>query len=315
MIRTTLFRDGNWYKGNTHLHTTRSDGEKTPAEAVELYRAAGYDFLAITDHERWAAVSGLGDDRFLVLPGAEVGTVWEGATHHIVGLARPGAKLPENFAVPRERRANVHPQAVVDYLHEVGALAIYAHPFWSYCDFQLLASLKGLTAMEICNFSCEQEWKTGIAETYFEYMWRDGAPLWCVGSDDAHGHVPDFRGGYITVRAKALTQAAILEAIEAGSFTASYAPMFSDVAPAPRLLDFFVEDGVVKIECTGCRVAYVIAKAASRRQPFYRPKHGTPDAPVTRHEYELPPDTIFVRAVLSGFDGSLTWSQPIRMDP
>ena len=39
-----------WYKGNLHLHTTVSDGVKTPEEAYELYRSRGYDFIARTDH-------------------------------------------------------------------------------------------------------------------------------------------------------------------------------------------------------------------------------------------------------------------------
>ena len=46
-----LFDEGlNWYKGNTHMHTTISDGRLAPEDAIELYRAKGYDFLAITDH-------------------------------------------------------------------------------------------------------------------------------------------------------------------------------------------------------------------------------------------------------------------------
>ena len=42
------------YKGDTHLHSCRSDGEGTPFEVACNYRAAGYDFIAITDHHRYA---------------------------------------------------------------------------------------------------------------------------------------------------------------------------------------------------------------------------------------------------------------------
>ena len=41
---------GNWYKGNLHMHTTVSDGALDPVEAINIYREAGYDFIAITDH-------------------------------------------------------------------------------------------------------------------------------------------------------------------------------------------------------------------------------------------------------------------------
>ena len=40
------------FKGDTHLHTCRSDGEGTPSEVACAYRAAGYDFIAITDHHK-----------------------------------------------------------------------------------------------------------------------------------------------------------------------------------------------------------------------------------------------------------------------
>ena len=63
---------GRWYKGNLHMHTTISDGVLTPEEAVERYRRAGYDFIALTDHRQenpeWQ------DDDFLVLTGAEYDT-------------------------------------------------------------------------------------------------------------------------------------------------------------------------------------------------------------------------------------------------
>ena len=36
---------GSWLKGNTHIHSTSSDGGKTPGELAELYASAGYDFL------------------------------------------------------------------------------------------------------------------------------------------------------------------------------------------------------------------------------------------------------------------------------
>ena len=43
-------KEGNWYKGNIHCHTTDSDGMLTPDEVVRLYKDAGYQFLAISDH-------------------------------------------------------------------------------------------------------------------------------------------------------------------------------------------------------------------------------------------------------------------------
>jgi predicted metal-dependent phosphoesterase TrpH len=39
------------FKGNLHTHTANSDGDATPDEVVAWYRDAGYDFLALTDHD------------------------------------------------------------------------------------------------------------------------------------------------------------------------------------------------------------------------------------------------------------------------
>ena len=64
-------KDGNWvvelplyalsedmegrypYRGDLHIHTSRSDGQQAPAIVAANYRRNGYDFMAITDHERY----------------------------------------------------------------------------------------------------------------------------------------------------------------------------------------------------------------------------------------------------------------------
>ncbi|MEK6530721.1 MAG: PHP domain-containing protein, partial [candidate division NC10 bacterium] len=38
-------------KGNLHTHTHLSDGLLSPEAVIARYRALGYDFLAITDHD------------------------------------------------------------------------------------------------------------------------------------------------------------------------------------------------------------------------------------------------------------------------
>ena len=39
-----------WYKGNTHTHTTESDGDSTPDVVTRWYREHGYQFLVLSDH-------------------------------------------------------------------------------------------------------------------------------------------------------------------------------------------------------------------------------------------------------------------------
>lgn len=42
-----------WYKGNTHTHTTVSDGDTDPAIVVQWYHDRGYNFLSLTDHNKF----------------------------------------------------------------------------------------------------------------------------------------------------------------------------------------------------------------------------------------------------------------------
>ena len=62
----------NWYKGNLHSHTTNSDGAWTPDEAVEHYKANGYAFLCLSDHNLYTDYRyKYNSDLFLILPGTE----------------------------------------------------------------------------------------------------------------------------------------------------------------------------------------------------------------------------------------------------
>ena len=42
----------HWYKGNTHAHSLWSDGDEFPEMVADWYKTHGYDFLAISDHDR-----------------------------------------------------------------------------------------------------------------------------------------------------------------------------------------------------------------------------------------------------------------------
>ena len=40
-----------WLKGNTHCHSTKSDGSQSPEEVCRLYESYDYDFIVLTDHD------------------------------------------------------------------------------------------------------------------------------------------------------------------------------------------------------------------------------------------------------------------------
>ena len=42
--------EGGLFRCNLHCHSNRSDGLRSPEEFVGTYRAAGYDFVCLSDH-------------------------------------------------------------------------------------------------------------------------------------------------------------------------------------------------------------------------------------------------------------------------
>lgn len=91
-------------RGGLHCHSDRSDGALPPREVVDRYRAAGYDFVAVTDHLRAAYGYPVTDTRplrrggFTTLlgaelhaPGPELASEWHLSA---VGLPPPGETGP-----------------------------------------------------------------------------------------------------------------------------------------------------------------------------------------------------------------------------
>ena len=42
-----------WYRGMLHMHSHWSDGRALPEQAVAAYKDAGYNFIALSDHNRF----------------------------------------------------------------------------------------------------------------------------------------------------------------------------------------------------------------------------------------------------------------------
>lgn len=305
-MKYTLQRDGHYFKGNLHTHSTVSDGEATPEQLKALYKSHGYDFLAITDHNTYGIYTEMNDPDFLLIPGVEV-DCWFGPDRpvdHVVGIGHPErTKLTHGQKITGLKSTSA--QQLVDFLIENGNEAIYAHPFWSYTPLDLLLNLKGILGMEIFNYSCEQTWKSGVSEYYYEHLWHTNHNAWCFAHDDAHGHSPDYCGGYLSVKCKELTYDALFDALKNGSFTSSFA---SPGKTAPEIIDFYVEDHVAKLWCSPC--AHVCLNVD---RSHYKPRFAQNKEPVTYAEYPLPADAVSVRAICMDEYRNVTWSQPILL--
>lgn len=107
----SLFEDlvGRYpFRGDLHMHTTRSDGNQAPAIVAANYRKNGYDFLAMTDHDSYypslEAINAYKDVpiEYNLVTGEEIHL--EGNDIHIVNF---GGKYSVNALMPGDHHMDV----------------------------------------------------------------------------------------------------------------------------------------------------------------------------------------------------------------
>ncbi|MGL4404586.1 MAG: PHP domain-containing protein, partial [Notoacmeibacter sp.] len=130
---------GQFYRGNLHTHSNRSDGVLSPEEVCRRYRAEGYDFLALTDHfvgffgYPIVDTAASRTNNFTTILGAEVhsGAMENGELWHLLAVGLPVDFPPPNapgfLPLPdQETGPEIAARAV-----EAGAFVAIAHPQWS----------------------------------------------------------------------------------------------------------------------------------------------------------------------------------------
>ena len=247
---------GNWYKGNLHLHSTISDGNLDPEATVEVYRKAGYDFTALTDH-----IGGFWDKEkkeykplvypldklnkpgFLVIPAIEYNTTRSGETLHFVVVGsgydqrlQDGQDLSEAMKGWWDR----------------GAFAFMAHPHWSLDATETLEAMSYLPAVEVFNYATAlEEGIRGNSQLHWDRLLRLRRPVLGVATDDSHRPGTDSGGGWVMVKAKDLTAEAIVAALRKGQF------YFSG---GPRLEQVYADtQGKLHVECSPVRTIRAMA--------------------------------------------------------
>ena len=207
---------GNWYKGNTHIHSTVSDGGKDSSELALIYSEAGYDFLFHTDHWVPSRTDDCRDRQPLLwLDGVELdGCDDAGSKYHIVCLGSFDGLYPE--------------MEFLSALHSVkkqGGILILAHPEWmgNSLDDTLIKYLDGV---EIYNHVTR--WLNGKGDglMHWNTMLSRSARTLGFAVDDAHitKEHPGWNGGWIVVNARKFTKGCILDAIRAGNCYSSCGP-------------------------------------------------------------------------------------------
>ncbi len=228
---------GSWLKGNLHTHTTYSDGKVGLAEAANWFAAHGYDFLAITDHNRVAPLPADGAPLTLI-PGAEISAHRNGVDYHVVAVG-----ITE---MPLEHGAD--PQVTIDAVNAAGGIAVIAHPYWHDHSLEDLLPLRDHAGIEIFNTGCWLEIQKGHSLVHWDLLLRRGQHIWGFATDDTHWGYPDYGQGWVMVRAEEKSPGAIVAALRAGQFYCSMGPQVYDVLQEGRQ---------VTVRCSPARSVYV----------------------------------------------------------
>lgn len=227
-----LFReDGTWRKGNLHTHTTISDGQKSVEESAALYKAAGYEFMAITDHHK--NYPGGEADGILLLAGVELhknGFSPIRRCYHITGIG---------IERPVEMEPGGDPQEMVNRIKECGGFVTLAHPAWSLMTYEEVDALEGLDAIEIWNGVSGVYSGRGDSSAYLDVLAARGKLIPMTAVDDTHYYKDDLYSGFVRVKTTECSRDAILEALRNGQFYSSQ---------GPELYQITVEDDKITVE-------------------------------------------------------------------
>lgn len=295
-----------WFRGNTHAHTDRSDGDSPPDVVARWYREHGYHFLVLSDHNVFtdpAELAALVDSTFILIPGEELTTAFERRPVHVNALNIPHLLQPQQDTTLLGTL-----QKNVDEVRSVAGVPHVNHPNFRWAlDTATLARLERDRLIEIFNGHPLVHNQGGDDRPGMEAVWDHlltaGKRIYGIAVDDAHHFQGEFAAdrsnpgrGWVAVLAAALEPAAIMEALEAGRFYASTGVELDAVEVEPQALTVRVRsrgDYRYTTEFIG-RGGVVLARVGGASP-----------------RYALRGDEGYVRARVRDSGGAVAWTQPV----
>jgi len=206
------------YKGDTHMHTSYSDGRESPAYLAASCRKIGMDFIAITDHRQYApsleaiqAFQSTPSD-LRIFPGEEVHPpenrvhiVNFGGNFSVNELFDTDAYRTEVAAITEKLTClpdgiDRYPFAsclwTFDKIRQAGGLGIFCHPYWySRQRFDvpitltdLLFEHKPYDALEVLGgFHLYESESNVLQVARYHELRTQGKRIPIVGASDSHG--------------------------------------------------------------------------------------------------------------------------------
>jgi len=299
-VETAFSRPGRFWRGNLHTHSTLSDGLRSPAEVCRFYEAAGYDFLALTEHfleeYGWpiADTRMFRSARFTTIVGAELHPSRDrmelGASWHILAVG-----LPLDFAPspPEETGAELAQRALA-----AGAFVVAAHPQWHTMTDRDVVALGPIHALEIFNASCADDNDTAESAYLLDLLLARGQRLTACATDDAHFvlNTRDRESGWVMVKSERCDPDALVTALKAGDYYSSSGPVIHDLVIEPRER--------LHIRCSPANRIFLLGGPAKY--------HAIGEQGITEAEFDLSGWTSpYTRVVVRDDAGRRAWTNPI----
>ena len=287
-----------------HTHTTLSDGGKTPAEVAAIYKAAGYDAIALTDHWRYGEAGEIGG--LSILSGCEYNVdgvnEWTGVTevYHVVaiGMTRD-PEIPYDYVQNHDGRVRDRVRDMVDRIHAAGGLAVLAHPAWSLNTPEQILGCADFDATEIYN--SVSDW--GMSDRPYSGLIVDqiatyGLRLPLLAADDTHYYDGDQCRGWVSVEADAVTELGLVEALRQGKFFATMGPEVHLTRISPT---------TVKVVCSPASKVVFLSNAVWTAGRILRGEG------ITEAVYELKRHEKYIRAEVTDAQGRIGFSNIISV--
>ena len=284
-----------FFKGNLHMHTTRSDGVLTPVAACALYREHCYQFISLTDHDTIGEDTHFEED-LLVLSGIELAFELPAEELHIVGIGVP-ASLEPSLDI------RMGPQAAIDAIRQSGGRALLAHPAWSLLTPGTISGLHGLSGAEIYNSmsTAPRNCLRADSSAVLDIAAAHGCVLPLYATDDAHFYEGEHCKSYIMAQMPSLSKESLWDALDNGRFYASQGPAFNRLA---------VDKDQILLECSPVssiifysNLCWVSGRCRTGRN-------------LTQSRYDLSAQRgeTFVRCQIIDERGRSAWTNPIIID-
>jgi hypothetical protein len=263
---------GNWYKGNTHVHTVLcGHADSTPEVVAQWYHDRGYNFLVLSEHNKFidpvtVKLTGEVRDDFLLVPGEEITGTVHFTAMNISRLVpwkfkdKNRSKIMQNYVIETEKAGGAN---ILN--HPLSGRMLQAHE---------IRLVKRLYMFELYNAHPQARNFKGAHHPSTEQLWDalldKGMTMWGVSCDDAHnlqkwGEEMNNPGrGWVMVNSEKLSSEAITKAMLHGNFYSSSGVMLDKLVRGSSKIEISVNE-----DETACELAseFLFGRPVKKGEP------------------------------------------------